>query len=100
MHKNLLVLVSCVWLGFGDDGPPACLALSYFGVQGCQPSAQGTCPEGYHKQLACPTNPMIKAPCRQMCAPTRFEGRSLSLEKRVGGPEREARRLRPRFRRP
>jgi hypothetical protein len=46
MHKNLLVLLSCVWLGFGDEGPPACQALTYFGLQGCQLSAQGTRPEG------------------------------------------------------
>jgi hypothetical protein len=39
MHKNLLVLLSCVWLGFGNEGPPACQALTHFGVQGWQLSA-------------------------------------------------------------
>ena len=67
MPKYPLVLLSCVWLGLRGTGPPACQPLAYFGVQGSQLSAQGTCPKGYHKQLACPANPMmIKAPCRQM----------------------------------
>ena len=77
MHKYLLVLLSCVWFGFGGEGPPGCQALTYFGVQGCQLSAQGTCPQGYHKQLACPTNPMIKAPCRQMCAADPVRGKKV-----------------------
>jgi hypothetical protein len=79
MHKYLLVLLSCVWFGFGGEGPPGCQALNYFGVQGCQLSAQGTCPKGYHKQLACPTNPAIKAPCRQMCVADPVPGKKVKL---------------------
>ncbi len=78
MHKNLLVLLSWVWLGFGDQGPPACQALTHFGVRGCQLSAQGQrVRRGYHKQLVCLTNPVIKAPCRQMCVADPVPGKKV-----------------------
>jgi len=77
MPKYLLVLLTWVGLGFRGAGPPGCQPLTYFGVQGCQLSAQGTCPKGYHKQLACPTNPMIKAPCRQMCVADPVPGKKV-----------------------
>ena len=68
MHKSLLVLLGCVWLGFGQEAPPpGCKALTYFGVTGCEPMLHGECLRGYHKQMACPTNPMMKAPCRTVC---------------------------------
>jgi hypothetical protein len=98
MHQYLLVLLSCVWLGVGDEGPPACEPLTYFGVQGCQLSAQGSCPKGYHKQLACPTNPMMQAPCRQMCVADPVPEKKVSASRKpVGSPGQEARRLRARF---
>ena len=63
-----IVLSSCVWFGFGQEvSSRACKPLIYFGVHGCEPLVQGACPKGYHKQLACPTNPMMKAPCRVVC---------------------------------
>ena len=90
MHKYQLILLSCVWLGFGGEGPPACEPLTYFGVQGCQLSAQGSCPKGYHKQLACPTNPMIKAPCRQMCVGDPVPGKKvMPRENRSAAPGRK-----------
>src|SRR5260370_20173367 len=68
LRKLLIVLLSCTWFGVGQEVlPPACKPLTYFGVHGCEPSAQGTCLKGYHKQLACPTNPMMKVPCRVVC---------------------------------
>ena len=68
MRKSLMLLLVCVGLGFGQQAPPPdCKPITYFGVSGCELSAQGECPKGYHKQAACPTNPMMKAPCRMIC---------------------------------
>jgi len=69
LRKILVIgLIGCVCLGFGQQvPPPECKPIPYFGVTGCQLSAQGECPKGYHKQGVCPTNPMMKAPCRMMC---------------------------------
>ena len=77
MRNCLIVLLACVCFGFAQDAtdkdkdkdapPPDCKPITYFGVSGCELRAQGDCPNGYHKQAACPTNPMIKAPCRMIC---------------------------------
>jgi hypothetical protein len=78
LRNGLILLLACVCLGFaqdqgkgqekGKETPPAdCKPIAYFGVSGCELSAQGDCPKGYHKQAACPANPMIKAPCRLIC---------------------------------
>jgi hypothetical protein len=66
--KCWALILGCVCLGFGQETPPPeCKPITYFGVSGCELSAQGECPKGYHKQAACPANPMIKAPCRMIC---------------------------------
>jgi hypothetical protein len=68
LRKSLTLLLVCVGLGFGQEAPPPeCKPITYFGVSGCEPTGQGECPKGYHVQVACPTNPMIKAPCRKVC---------------------------------
>ena len=68
MRKCWILILACVCLGFGQEAPPPdCKPITYFGVSGCELSAQGDCPKGYHKQAACPKNPMIKAPCRMIC---------------------------------
>ena len=67
MLKDLFVLLSCFSLGFGQKAPQPCKPLTYFGVQGCAPSAEGKCPRGYQVKAVCPSNPMMKAPCRLMC---------------------------------
>jgi hypothetical protein len=65
---SLLVLVSACVPGVGQQNPPPnCQPITYFGVSGCLPSADGTCPAGYHKQAAGPTNPQVKAPIRLIC---------------------------------
>jgi hypothetical protein len=71
LHKPAEVLVNCVLLGFWQQQapPPSCKPLTYFGVQGCELSGQGKCLKGYHKQRACPTRPLMKAPCRLVCVP-------------------------------
>ena len=61
-------MVGLSWSGAGQGEPaPECKPLTYFGVTGCVPEATGECLRGYHKQAACPSNPMIKAPCRLLC---------------------------------
>ena len=68
MRKGLILILACACLGFGQATPPPdCKPITYFGVSGCELSAQRECPKGYHKQAACPTNPMMKAPCRMIC---------------------------------
>jgi hypothetical protein len=68
VRKCLMLLVVGASLGFGQETAPAdCKPITYFGTSGCELSAQGDCPKGYHKQAACPANPMIKAPCRMIC---------------------------------
>jgi|GEM_PF-5091873 len=80
MRQGLLILALVVGagaLGAWQNGPaarqaagadePPCKPLTYFGVTGCVPDERGECLRGYHKQAACPTNPMIKAPCRLLC---------------------------------
>src|SRR4029077_2011573 len=68
LRKCWILILGCVCLGFGQETPPPdCKPITYFGVSGCELSAQGECPKGYHKQAACPTSPMIKAPCRMIC---------------------------------
>ena len=68
MRKSLMLLLVLVGIGFGQQAPPPeCKPLTYFGVSGCEPTLQGACPKGYHKQAACPTDPRMKAPCRMVC---------------------------------
>ncbi len=68
MRKSLMLLLVWVGISFAQQSPPPdCKPLTYFGVSGCEPTPQGECPKGYHKQAACPTNPMMKAPCRMVC---------------------------------
>ena len=80
MRQSLWILVlvgGAAALGAWQNGPvagqaaateqPPCQPLTYFGVTGCVPNERGECLRGYHKQAACPTNPMIKAPCRLLC---------------------------------
>ena len=64
---QIFVLSGLGCLALAQQGPPECKAVTYWGVTGCEPTAHGECAKGYHKQAACPTNPMIKAPCRLLC---------------------------------
>ena len=61
-------ILSVSMLASGQQNPlPSCQPITYFGVSGCLPSADGTCPAGYHKQAVGPSNPAMKAPTRLMC---------------------------------
>jgi len=64
---NTFVMFSLGWLALAQHAPPECKLVTYWGITGCEASAQDECATGYHKQLACPTNPMIKAPCHWLC---------------------------------
>ena len=63
------MLISCLLPGFWQPQapPPGCKPLTYFAVQCCEPSGRGNCLPGYDKQMACPTSPLMKAPCRVVC---------------------------------
>jgi hypothetical protein len=70
LRKSLLVFLGCACLALAQQAPPPdCKPITYFGVTGCELSAQGECPKGYHKQGVCPPDPKMKAPCRLMCVP-------------------------------
>jgi hypothetical protein len=62
-----LVLLSLSSLAFAQQPPSGCKVVTFWGDTGCETSAQGECAKSYHKQLACPKNPMIKAPCHYLC---------------------------------
>lgn len=64
---QIVVLFAFSWLALAQEAPPKCKTVTYWGVTGCELSEGGTCAKGYHRQVACPTNPMIKAPCRALC---------------------------------
>ena len=74
---QIFVLFSFGWLALAQQAPPECKVATYWGVTGCEAFAQGECAKGYHKQLACPANPKIKAPCHWLCvvdAPKKDQG--------------------------
>jgi hypothetical protein len=48
----------------------ACKAVTHWGIKGCERFTDGSCPKGHTQHVACPANPMIKAPCYLMCVPT------------------------------
>jgi len=66
---RLLALLGLGLLSVAQQAPPDCKPVIHWGVSGCALSADGTCAKGFHKQLACPANPMIKAPCYWLCVP-------------------------------
>jgi hypothetical protein len=61
---GFLCLAYATW---GQQAQPECKRVTFWGVTGCETASQQKCAKGYHKQLACPANPMIKAPCHWLC---------------------------------
>jgi hypothetical protein len=61
-------LLSFGWLAVAQQQAlPGCKLVTYWGVTGCEAPCQSRCGKGYHQHLACPTNPMMKAPCHCLC---------------------------------
>lgn len=50
-----------------DTPAPACKPVSHYGVTGCEPLKDQTCPPGYHKQAVNPPNPKMMGPTYLMC---------------------------------
>jgi len=74
MRGYLLLVAGCVYLGFAQPVPQSdCKPVTRYGVHGCDPLRNGSCPTGYDWISVCPPNPMMKAPCRLMCVPHRKE---------------------------
>jgi hypothetical protein len=72
MRGYLLLVAGCVYLGFAQPVPQSdCKPVTRFGVHGCDPLRNGSCPKGYDWISVCPPNPTMKAPCRLMCVPHR-----------------------------
>jgi hypothetical protein len=95
MPRHVLLFLCCFWFAIGNnelagqeqrkppdarDKPPAqsdvCKSATHWGVKGCEPLPDGSCPKGYTKQPACPSNPQMKAPCWLMCVPTQKKHQS------------------------
>jgi hypothetical protein len=64
---KVFLLFSMACLALPEQPSPKCKLVTVWGVTGCETAGQQPCAKGYHKQQACPANPMIKAPCRMLC---------------------------------
>lgn len=88
MRNSLFLFTVCLFLVLGggqlsgqakhsapdaEGNPPAqspsCKPVTRWDVKGCERLADGSCPKDYVQKTACPSNPMIKAPCYLMCVP-------------------------------
>lgn len=49
--------------------PPSCKPVNHYGVSGCAPLPDQSCPSGYHKQPVNPPNPKMMGPTYLMCVP-------------------------------
>ena len=66
MDTGLIFVAIGCWLAIAQ-APTECKAVTHWGISGCEISAKGECPKGYHEGWACPPNPAMKAPCYRMC---------------------------------
>ena len=62
-----LTIVGLSLIAAAESPPPACKPVEHYGVKGCEPLPDQTCPPGYHKQAVNPPNPMMKTPTYLMC---------------------------------
>ena len=65
----LAVVTASLSLPAGGQSKPECKPVEYFGVKGCEPLPDRTCPPGHHLQVVNPPDPRMKAPSRLMCVP-------------------------------
>jgi hypothetical protein len=49
------------------DPPPSCKPVNHYGVSGCAPLPDQSCPPGYHKKAVGPPNPQMMGPTFLMC---------------------------------
>ena len=57
----------------GAQSSPGCKSVEHYGVKGCEPLPDQSCPAGHHKQAAEPSNPQMKGPTFLMCVPDKPE---------------------------
>ena len=70
MPRFLLLVVGCFYLCLAQSLPQSgCKPVKRYGIQGCDPVRNGSCPKGYDWVGVCPPNPIMKAPCVKMCVP-------------------------------
>lgn len=70
MVRLSLVLLGCIFLGWGQQPPlKECKPVEHYGVKGCELLADSACLAGYHKQLVCPPDSQVKSPCYEICVP-------------------------------
>jgi hypothetical protein len=62
-----MIAVALASINAGADSPPACKPVKHYGVSGCEPLPDQTCPPGYHKQAVNPPNPQMMGPTYLMC---------------------------------
>lgn len=74
MPRYLLLVVGCVCWGVAQRVPQSdCKPVKRYGIHGCDPVRNGSCPKDYDWKGVCPPNPMMKGPCVLMCVPHRKE---------------------------
>jgi len=89
MPRYLLLVVGCVCLGLAQPVPRNdCKPVKRYGVHGCDPARNGSCPKGYDWIGVCPPNPMMKAPCVLMCVPHRQEEKKGKASLKAQSPRR------------
>jgi len=73
MTLRLILGLGLVAAGLGlvsaTEPPPSCKPVQHYGVKGCEPLPDQSCPAGYHKQAVEPSDPRMKGPTFLMCVP-------------------------------
>jgi len=82
----LEVMIGLSSSGGGQPSPRSCKPIERYGVTGCEPLPDQTCPPGYHKQAVGPPDPRMKAPTILMCVPDKPEPKE--QKEKPSGPEK------------
>jgi hypothetical protein len=69
----LIVIVGLNATAAAQSPPAGCKPVERYGVKGCEPLPDQTCPPGYHKEAVGPPDPRMKAPTVLMCVPDKPE---------------------------
>jgi hypothetical protein len=75
ISKTIAIVGTMVGLSLlvGAQSVPGCKSVEHYGVKGCEPLSDQSCPAGHHKQAVGPSNPQMKGPTFLMCVPDKPE---------------------------
>jgi hypothetical protein len=82
ISKAIAIVATMVGLSLlvGAQSAPGCKPVEHYGVKGCEPLADQSCPAGHHKQAVGPSNPQMKGPTFLMCVPDKPEPKTQKPE--------------------